>query len=95
MVLGVVVGAVVDGTDVVVGGVGEPAFPSRGIGGGDDCAYGRLIVPDGADERARTGAWERTSEPLPATTPVRPGRRRRGPVASASCWGSMRCPSHV
>ena len=40
VVLGVVVGAVVDGTDAVVGGVGEPAFPSRGIGGGDDCTTG-------------------------------------------------------
>jgi hypothetical protein len=39
VVLGVV-GAVVDGTDVVVGGVGGPASPFRGIGGGDDCATG-------------------------------------------------------
>jgi hypothetical protein len=36
VVLGAVVGAVVDGTGVVVDGVGEPAFPVRGIGG-DDC----------------------------------------------------------
>ena len=40
VVLGVVVGTVVDGTGVVVGGVGEPAFPFRGIGGGADCATG-------------------------------------------------------
>ena len=42
VVLGVVVGAgeVVDGTDVVVDGVGESAFPDRGIGGGDDCGTG-------------------------------------------------------
>jgi hypothetical protein len=30
----------VDGTDVVVDGVGEPAFPVGGIGGGDDCGTG-------------------------------------------------------
>ena len=35
MVLGVVVGVVVDGTGVVVDGVGEPAFPVRGIAGDD------------------------------------------------------------
>jgi hypothetical protein len=40
VVLGVVTGAVVDGTDVVVDGVGEPSFPDRGIGGGDDCGAG-------------------------------------------------------
>jgi len=40
VVLGVVVGAVVDGTDVVVGGAGGPAFPVRGIGAGDDCGEG-------------------------------------------------------
>jgi hypothetical protein len=40
VVLGVVVGVVVDGTDVVVDGVGEPAFSFRGIGGGDDCGVG-------------------------------------------------------
>ena len=40
VVLGVVVGAVVDGTDVVVDGVWGPSFPARGIGGGDDCATG-------------------------------------------------------
>ena len=42
MVLGVVVGAgeVVDGTVVVVDGVGDPAFPDRGIGGEDDCGTG-------------------------------------------------------
>jgi hypothetical protein len=42
VVLGVVVGVVVvvDGTDVVVEDVGEPAFPARGIGGGDDCGVG-------------------------------------------------------
>jgi hypothetical protein len=40
VVLGVVVGAVVDGTDVVVDGAGGPAFPLRGIGAGDDCGAG-------------------------------------------------------
>jgi hypothetical protein len=40
VVLGVVVGAVVDGTDVVVDGLGGPALPLRGIGGGDDCGTG-------------------------------------------------------
>jgi hypothetical protein len=40
VVLGVVVGAVVDGTDVVVDGVWGPSFPARGIGGGDDCGTG-------------------------------------------------------
>jgi hypothetical protein len=40
VVLGVVVGVVVDGTDAVVDGVGGPAFPARGIGGGDDCGEG-------------------------------------------------------
>ena len=39
MVLGAVVGAVVEGTDVVVDGVGEPGFPVRGVGG-DDCGTG-------------------------------------------------------
>jgi hypothetical protein len=47
VVLGVVVGAgeVVDGTDVVVDGVGDPAFPDRGIGGGDDCGTGACSFP--------------------------------------------------
>jgi hypothetical protein len=40
VVLGVVVGVVVVGTDVVVGGVGGPVFPLRGIGAGDDCGTG-------------------------------------------------------
>jgi hypothetical protein len=40
VVLGVVVGAVVDGTDVVVDGVGGPALSLRGIGAGDDCGTG-------------------------------------------------------
>jgi hypothetical protein len=40
VVVGVVVGVVVDGTGVVVDGVGEPAFSVRGIGGGDDCGTG-------------------------------------------------------
>jgi hypothetical protein len=40
VVLGVVVGEVVDGSVVVVDGAGGPAFPVRGIGGGDDCGTG-------------------------------------------------------
>ena len=45
VVLGVVVGAVVDGTVVVVDGVGDPAFPDRGIGGEDDCGTGACSFP--------------------------------------------------
>ena len=47
MVLGVVVvvGVVVDDTEVVVDGVGEPAFPVRAIGGGDDCGAGAGSFP--------------------------------------------------
>jgi hypothetical protein len=64
-VLGVVVGAVVDGTDVVVDGVWGSSFPARGTGGGEDCGTRAWSFPTaptsalgggvGADVGAFTG----------------------------------------
>jgi hypothetical protein len=57
-VLGVVVGVLVDGTDVVVDGVGEPGASARGtfcgIGGGDDFGAGAGVLPT-SETRALDG----------------------------------------
>ena len=61
MVLGVVVGVVVDGAGAVVEGVGLPAPSARGIGGGEDCGAGAGPFPisetSALDGGGETGAF--------------------------------------
>ena len=61
MVLGVVVGGIVEGAGAVVAGVGGPAFSVRGIAGGDDCGAGDGAFPtseaSALDGGAETGAF--------------------------------------